>query len=134
MKEACEDIRNGSTFAAASQKYDVPEGTLRNRYHGRTQSATKSHTHQRLMDDSQEKVLVDWMMFLAMTGRPISRTTLRPKYIEICGRLPGRTCYIPIIHIFDTIDLQVTVKCSLLVQYRINNLLQGMLDSVAVMP
>jgi len=91
IKQACEDITNGSTYAAASRKYDIPEGTLRNHYNGRTQSRKKAHTHQRLMDDSQEKVLVDWMMFLAVTGHPISRTTLRPKCVEICGKLPGKT-------------------------------------------
>ena len=75
----------------ARRKYDIPEGTLRNRYNGCTQSATKAYTHQKLMGDSQEEVLVDWMIFIGVTGRPISRTTLRPKCVEICGRLPGKT-------------------------------------------
>jgi hypothetical protein len=91
MKQACEDISNGSRYINASQKYDIPEGTLRNCYNGQTQSRKKAHVHRRLMDDSQEKVLVDWMMFLGVTDCPMSHTTLRPKCVEICGKLPGKT-------------------------------------------
>jgi len=106
IEQACNDISNGAKLAPTALKYDLPAGTLRNRYFGHTQSASKAHLHERLMDDTQEQALVDWMMFLGMTGRPISRTTLwpseekpagypchsllRPKCVEICGKLPGK--------------------------------------------
>jgi len=90
IEQACNDISNGAKLAPTALKYDLPAGTLRNRYFGHTQSASKAHLHEKLMDDTQEQALVDWMMFLGMTGRPISRTTLWPKCVEICGKLPGK--------------------------------------------
>ena len=90
IEQACHNISKGAKLAPTALKYNLPAGTLRNRYYGHTQSASKAHLHERLMDDAQEQALVDWMMFLGMTGRPISRTTLRPKCVEICGKLPGK--------------------------------------------
>jgi len=92
VEQALDDIKSKKLkLYPAAKKFGLPAGTLRNRLHGLRQSTKKAHQHEKLLDDAQERVLVDWVMFLGMTGRPISRSTLRPKCIELCGKLPGKT-------------------------------------------
>jgi len=93
IEEACDAVRSGKLphLVAASQKYKINYGTLRNRYHKLTKPTKQAHEDQRLMNDEEEEVLVDWIKFLGMVGRPITRTTLRPKCVELCGKMPARS-------------------------------------------
>jgi len=94
IEEACHAVRSGKlpSLSAAGRKYDLMGcyGTLRNRYHGLTKPTKQAHEDERLMNDEQEAVLVDWIKFLGMVGRPITRLTLRPKCVELCGKMPAR--------------------------------------------
>ena len=93
IEEACEDIQNGrhKNVWQASKAYDIPYGTLLNRYNKCTKPSHQAHDDERIMNHEQEEVLVDWMKFLGMVGRPVSRATVRPKCIKLVGRLPGQT-------------------------------------------
>ena len=93
IEEACEAIRNGTVKNVwqAHKAYNIPYGTLLNRYNKRTKPTKQAHDNEQILNQEQEEVLVEWMIFLGMVGRPVSRATVRPKCIELCGRLPGRT-------------------------------------------
>ncbi|KAF8150832.1 hypothetical protein B0H34DRAFT_628606, partial [Crassisporium funariophilum] len=75
IKEPCNAIKSKlvPNLAAAARQYGIHCGTLRNRYLSITQLTKQVHNDERLLDDSQEKVLVEWMQFLGAVGRPISR-------------------------------------------------------------
>jgi len=93
IEEACDAVRTGlvPNLAQAAKQYGIRYGTLRNRYLSLTQPTKRAHNDEMLLDEGQEKVLVEWMQFLGMVGRPISRSTLWPKIQELCGRMPGKT-------------------------------------------
>ena len=93
IEEACEAIRTGQSpnFKAASLEFGISYGTLRNRYYSLHQPSKQAHLKQQLLDTAQEETLVDWMIFLGKIGRPVCQATMRPKCIELCGRLPGRS-------------------------------------------
>lgn len=93
IKEACEAVRTGQirNLSLAAHKFEIPYTTLRNRYRGIRRPTKEAHEHERLLDPAQEQVMVDWMRFLGFIGRPICRATVRPKFVDLCGRLPGKT-------------------------------------------
>ncbi|KAF8150853.1 hypothetical protein B0H34DRAFT_665455, partial [Crassisporium funariophilum] len=93
IEEPCNAVKTKlvPNLAAAARQYGIHYGTLRNRYLSITQPTKQAHNDKRFLNNSQEKVLVEWMQFLGAVGRPISRSTLRPKIKDLCGWMPGRT-------------------------------------------
>lgn len=93
IQEACEALRSGAvpTVRAAADKYDLNYHTLWQRYNKGRQSVKEAHEKDKLLDRAQEEVMVEWMMFLSMVGRPICKATVRPKVYQLCGQVPGKT-------------------------------------------
>ena len=75
-----------------SEKHSRPIiiSTLRRRFLGKTRSQRASHEIQQLLNDEQEKVLVDWIVYLSSTGHPLSKRTIRKKAQDMCGKKPSR--------------------------------------------
>ena len=63
IEKACKAVRIGQVpnLLVASKKFEICYGTLRNRYNSFSQPTKQAHDHEKLLDDVQEKVLVDWI-------------------------------------------------------------------------
>ena len=91
IEEVCSAVRSGTLphLAAASLQFGINYGMLHNQYHKLHKPTKQAHEDEHLMNE-EEAILVDWIQFLGMVGCPITRATLRPKCIELCGQMPGR--------------------------------------------
>ncbi|TFK67013.1 hypothetical protein BDN72DRAFT_771326 [Pluteus cervinus] len=91
VREACDAIRMGTVnIASAARTYGIPYTVLYRRYHGISLPAQEAHEKQQLLTKEQEEVLVEWVLFLGLVGRPICKATLRPKVVQLCGKIPSR--------------------------------------------
>ena len=93
IEEACKAIRNGTVKNVwqAHKVYNIPYGMLLNHYNKHTKPTKQVHDDGQIFNQKQEKVLVEWMIFLGMVRHPIRRATVRPKCIELCGEPSGHT-------------------------------------------
>ena len=57
----------------------MPYFTLRRRVQGLAQPCRFAHEKQALLRESENKILVEWIQYLALTGHPLNKRTLRPK-------------------------------------------------------
>ena len=73
------DERRYKSISAAAKAHGVPYFTLRSRVQGLTQPRRISHDEQALLTQSEQKILVEWIQYLALTGHPLNKCTLRPK-------------------------------------------------------
>lgn len=94
IQAAVQDVKTGvyKSAAAAARAYDLgPQyTTIWRRVQGKAKSCCKAHLRQQLLNGSQEKVLVEWIKYLAMTGHPLSKRTIGPKVYALCGKTPSR--------------------------------------------
>jgi hypothetical protein len=94
IQAAAEDVRNGvvASAAAAARKHNLVTQytTIWCRVHGKAAPRCKAHLCQQLLNKSQEKVLMKWVKYLAVTGMPLSKRTLGPKVFVLCGKTPSR--------------------------------------------
>ena|ERR1700677_4427701 len=63
-------------MSQAAQDYSVPYDTFHRRHQGTAQSRSKAQTKQRLLTDSQEATVCEWVEYLGMTGHPLWRHQL----------------------------------------------------------
>lgn len=68
---------------AIAREHNVSYHTLRRRYRGETQPRKVSNAIQQRLTPAQEQKVVDWAIFLSIQGRPVDRSTLAPKLLEI---------------------------------------------------
>ena len=73
------DTHRYTSICAAAKAHHVPYFTLRRRIQGLTQPCRKAHAEQQLLTDAEEKTLVEWIQYLALTGHPLNKRTIRPK-------------------------------------------------------
>ncbi|KAJ3561060.1 hypothetical protein NP233_g10428 [Leucocoprinus birnbaumii] len=91
LNDAVEAVRAGQLSVSAATKEflaGVKRTTLRHRLKG-TVAAKDAHDHEKLLPPEIERVLVDWIRFMAMVGRPVSRKSIRPKVAQLGGKLPS---------------------------------------------
>jgi len=69
------------SISAAAKAHHVPYFTLQRHIQGLTQSCRMAHAEQQLelLMDAEEKTLVEWIQYLALTGHPLNKCTIRPK-------------------------------------------------------
>ncbi len=93
IEKACHDVRQRKilNLAEASRQYGIPYGTLRNRFYLLSKPSQQAHNNEKLLRTEQERALLDWMHFLGMIGRPISKSLIRPKLQQLCSKLPGQS-------------------------------------------
>jgi len=79
-KEAFQKGQHSSMMKAA-KAYNIKEHyfTLRRRIKGTAVPKKEAHADQQLLSPAEESVLVDWMRYLALTGHPLNKRTIRPK-------------------------------------------------------
>ena len=65
--------------------------TLRNQFLGLTWRPSEAHEGQQILNNAQEKALVDWLIYLGYTGHAVSKHTIGPKVEALCGRIPAKT-------------------------------------------
>ena len=73
------ETRRYPTISAAAKAHRVPYFTLRRRIQGLAQPCRMAHAEQQLLTDAEEKTLVEWIQYLALTGHPLNKRTIRPK-------------------------------------------------------
>jgi len=74
----------------AARIYDVPRGTLTDRYNG-VRTRAEAHEHEQLLSDSQEEVLVDWIKVMARRGIPMTASMVRDHVADIIGGPVGES-------------------------------------------
>lgn len=80
------------SLRAAALKFGMMDKyyTIWRRFGGKAKPKCKAHMRQQLLNRVQENVLVEWIKFLGLTGRPLSKRTIAPKVTALCGRKPSR--------------------------------------------
>ncbi|PSR74651.1 hypothetical protein PHLCEN_2v9667 [Hermanssonia centrifuga] len=89
--QACDDIKTGkfSGYAEAARHHGLKYQTLCNRFLGYHRPATQAHQAQQILSPAQEEVLVDWCIFLGLTGHPVHKKSIRFKVKQLSGRDVG---------------------------------------------
>lgn len=57
----------------AARELNLPYQTLRRRFLGLARPKAEAHQNQMLLSPTQEKTVVDWILYLAATGHPSAR-------------------------------------------------------------
>jgi hypothetical protein len=73
------EARRYPSIRKAAIAHDVQYFTLRRRVQGLTMHCKEAHSQQRLLTEAEEGTLVDWIRYLALTGHPLNKRTIRPK-------------------------------------------------------
>ena len=73
------DEHQYKSISAVAKVHGVPYFTLQCRVQGLTQPRRISHDEQALLTQSEQKILVEWIQYLALTGHPLNKCTLRLK-------------------------------------------------------
>ena len=90
LQDAVQQYWSGSTsLRRMAAKCHVPYMTLRNRVQG-ISNRREAHEHQQLLDNMQERVLVDWCEYHARMAIPLSRVQVAEKASKLTGRVPGK--------------------------------------------
>lgn len=91
LQDAVQRYQSGTSLSIRQVALDchVPYATLHNRVHG-IRNRRESHQHQQLLDNVQERVLVDWCEYHARMAIPLSRVQVAGKAAELAGRVPGK--------------------------------------------
>lgn len=77
------------TIRATANTHDVPYYTLRRRILGLALPKKDAHINQQLLNKAEQATLIDWIKYLALTGHPLNKRTIRPKVqaiLEAKGR------------------------------------------------
>ena len=67
------------SIRATSIAHDVPYFTLRRRIMGLALPKKEAHINQQLLNKAEQATLIDWIKYLALTGHPLNKRTIRPK-------------------------------------------------------
>jgi hypothetical protein len=81
LLKAKEEYNTGKfkSIKAAATAHNVQYFTLRRRVLGHTLPQKEAHIDQQLLTKAEEQTLVEWMQYLALTGHPLNKRTIRPK-------------------------------------------------------
>ena len=77
------------SIRATANAHDVPYFTLRRRILGLALPKKEAHINQQLLNKAEQATLIDWIKYLALTGHPLNKRTIRPKVqaiLEAKGR------------------------------------------------
>src|SRR6266850_1608360 len=80
----CLSLREAAKF------YDVPQGTLTDRYSG-VRTRAEAHEHEQLLSTAQEAVVVDWVKVMAKWGVPMTPCMVRDHVASITGGPVGES-------------------------------------------
>lgn len=69
--------------------FQVSRTTLGDRFRGTHANRKEAYTSRKLLSDSQEAAVADWMDTLAMQGLPLDGNVLRSHVCDITGKVPG---------------------------------------------
>ena len=73
------EARRYPNIMKAVTAHNVQYFTLWRRVLGLTAHCKEAHGEQQLLTDAEEGTLVDWIWYLALTGYPLNKRTIRPK-------------------------------------------------------
>jgi len=79
------NLRHYKSIRAAARAHNIEKHyfTLRRRVKGLALPKKVAHEAQQLLTAAEEATLVDWIRYLALTGQPVSKQTIRPKVLAI---------------------------------------------------
>ena len=64
---------------ATAKAYDVNYSTLRRCVQGLSLPKKEAHINQQLLTKAEQETLIDWIKYIALTGHPLNKRTIRPK-------------------------------------------------------
>ena len=73
------EARRYPNIMKAVTAHNVQYFTLWRQVLGLTAHCKETHGEQQLLTDAEEGTLVDWIWYLALTGHPLNKCTIRPK-------------------------------------------------------
>jgi hypothetical protein len=73
------ESRRYPSIRATAIAHGVPYFTLRRRILGLTLPKKEAHVNQQLLTKAEQATLIDWIKYLALTGHPLNKRTIRPK-------------------------------------------------------
>ncbi|KAG8338055.1 hypothetical protein J6590_009337 [Homalodisca vitripennis] len=77
VNSAIQAVENGSSLRAAARMFNIPESTLRTRYHGREPETTKKNPlGMSIPTVQEEEMIAERVMTMMQDGFPISRKQL----------------------------------------------------------
>ena len=81
LAKAKEEFRAGKfkSMKAAAVSHNVNYFTLRRRILGLAVHQKEAHVDQQLLTKAEEQTLVEWIQYLALTGHPLNKHTIRPE-------------------------------------------------------
>lgn len=81
LAKAKEEFQAGKfkSIKAAAVSHNVKYFTLRHRILGLAVPHKEAHVNQQLLTKAEEQTLVEWIQYLALTGHPLNKCTIRPK-------------------------------------------------------
>ncbi|KAG8338056.1 hypothetical protein J6590_009340 [Homalodisca vitripennis] len=74
--KAIKAVENGSTFRAASKKFNIPDSTLRDKYYGRSPMETTEDCRTSIPTVEKEKMIAERVRTMMQDGFPVSRQQL----------------------------------------------------------
>lgn len=94
IQKAVAGVRDGTyeNAGAAARALDIFDQyqTVYRRLNGKTKSRMAAHMTSQLLNAQQEAILIAWIKYLGRAGIPLSKRTIAPKVIALCGRKPSR--------------------------------------------
>jgi hypothetical protein len=73
----------------AARELNLPYQTLRRRFLGLARPKAEAHQNQMLLSPTQEKTVVDWILYLAATGHPVDKRAIRAIVKDVCSKRPS---------------------------------------------
>ena len=96
IQAAISDLRSqkAHNFTQVAKKYNIQKTTLIRRFKGETVSMAEAHSRdQRLLTNTQESVLIDYIRRLSDLGLPPTPQILENLVVEIVGKPVGQ-CWV----------------------------------------
>jgi len=92
LQKACKPIKDGiyNGYQEAALAFKIPVSTLQQHYLMKTQPHKEAHEEQQLLNSAAEKVLVDWLRYLGLTGHALSKCTIAQRYLTTVASIPPR--------------------------------------------
>lgn len=90
IEKCLDEIAQGSSIKAASNKYGIPRSTLRYRLSSKWQKTVKKGPSSVLSKEEEDKI-VSWIIGMQQRGYPVQRRTLLFKVKEFLSASPRKT-------------------------------------------
>ena len=91
IEATCQSLRDGIhlSYNQAAIAFGISVSTLWHYYLKKLSAPKNAHEREQLLNNTQEKVLAEWIQYLGSTGYAVSKQTIQPKFQALCRTLPS---------------------------------------------